>query len=70
MFFEAIYDSGNGTMQIVFKKNTETSVLPENTEELQVLCKQFCGNLVKFVDVIIKTDNYTLAQFKDYVKNI
>lgn len=70
LFFEAILYSKTNTMQIIFKKTEKTVVNTEITEELQVLCKQFLGDLVDNVTIVIKNDNLTLAQFKELIKNI
>lgn len=68
LFFDAIYNQKNSTMQIVFKNTDKTLKNAEIADNLQVLCKQFVGDLVDKIVVTIKTDNISLAEFKNIIK--
>lgn len=68
LFFEAIYYSKNNTMQIIFKNQEKSTTMPENINELEVLCRQFLGSLVCSLKIYFKSDNFSLLEFKDFVK--
>lgn len=62
----AIYQQKTSTMQLIFK--TQKTI--QNNDEIEVLCKAFIGNIVKNIEVEIKSNSITMENFKSEVKNI
>lgn len=67
LFFGAIYNKSTSTMQLEFDLPTKEQKSKENLDEIEVLCKQYFGNLVQNLIVKFKNQNITMSKFKNIV---
>lgn len=64
LFFGANFNKKSSTMQMQFGCNQNYEKYKENVEEIKVLCKNYFQNLVKNVDVTIKTNSLTMQSLR------
>lgn len=69
LFFDAVYNSKDDVLNVTFKK-PENNLSESDVNEIRVICKLFVNNLAQTINVYFKTDNLSLQQFKDCVRNI